>query len=572
MPYAVTFLALRSAFLMLSSLLLAAPAAAVPAIEGYADDAAMADQLEAIAQSPLATLTSLGTTAGGRDIPLLTLGTGDKDAKPGLLILGNVEGESLLGSELAVRLAQRLVDTAETDTEAGGLLDRATVYLIPRPTPDASAAFFQSPHAEPHGNLRPVDDDHDGEMDENGPADLNGDGWITMMRVEDPTGTWMPHPDDPRVMIEADPKRGEKGRYLLYPESRDTDGDEQYGEDPPGGVEFNRNFPFAYPYFERGAGPHQVSEPETQAVADFAFAHPNLFAVFAFTDHDNLMHPWKPGDGSKGRIKTAVLAEDADYFNHLAKQYQEIHGGKDAPERSSEKGAFTPWTYFHFGRWSVGTRGWWIPKVDAEPKENDEPKDENTPKRDQDKRGRDALAALRWFDREKIAGFVNWTPIEHPGFPDRRVEVGGFKPFLQRNPPARLLPELAEKHATYVCRLIEQFPKLQVRETKAERLGAGVWRVTATVANPGYLPSVSAMGEISTWPQPLQIEIELPEGASLLTGHRRVRLPRLTGSGGSAEQSWLIRAASDAKPEVRIHAWSPSVGSASAVVTMKERE
>lgn len=80
-------------------------------------------------------------------------------------------------------------------------------------------------------------------MDEDGPEDLNGDGYITLMRVKDPEGNYIIDPKEPRLMRLADPKKGEKGMYKIYSEGLDNDDDGQINEDPLGGVEINRNFP-----------------------------------------------------------------------------------------------------------------------------------------------------------------------------------------------------------------------------------------------------------------------------------------------------------------------------------------
>ena len=44
-----------------------------------------------------------------------------------------------------------------------------------------------------------------------------------MMRVEDETGDYFPHPDDPRVLIQADAKKNEKGKYRLLVEGKDDE-------------------------------------------------------------------------------------------------------------------------------------------------------------------------------------------------------------------------------------------------------------------------------------------------------------------------------------------------------------
>lgn len=539
-----------------------AAGATEPAVPGYTDYNAMRLQLESIAASKYAKLESLGRTLGRRDVYLLRIGAGNLDEKPAILIVGSVEPAHLAGSELAVRMARQLVDGAAKDKALRKMLDRVTFYVIPRPSPDASDVVFRKPCGQPDVNERPTDDDHDGQLDEDGPDDLDGDGWITQMRVEDPSGAWMPHPDDARVLIKADPKKNERGRWSVYPEGRDNDGDEQFGEDPPGGVAFNRNFPFAYPYFEPGAGPHQVSEVETRAVADFAFARTNVAVVLTFTPEDNLMHPWKPNAAAeKQRIKTTLLAADAPYTDFLAEAYRKIHGAKNAPKSPTVDGSFCRWAYFHYGRWSLAARGWWIPKVEVK---------KGGKKSSAEKRGADDLNALRWFAQQKIDCFAPWKPIKHPDFPNRKVEVGGFRPLVRLNPPAGELDGLAEKHLKFLARVVELLPRLAIHEVKVEPLGEGVWRVTAVVLNRGYLPTMSKMGQVNRQVYPLQIVLELPKAVTLVTGHARGELPVLAGGGGRAEQTWLIRAPKGKPVVIPIRAWSPSVGEARAEARLSE--
>ncbi|MBN2475664.1 MAG: hypothetical protein JXB62_13715 [Pirellulales bacterium] len=566
-------------------------AAGRPVLEGYTDYGAYRLQLESIGAAKYAELESLGSTRGRRDVFLLTIASGKADTKPAILVVGGVDPPHLVGSELAVRLARRLVERAEEDHQIRGLLDRITFYVIPRAAPDACEAFFQQPYRQRAGNERPTDDDSDGELDEDGAEDLNGDGWITMLRVAEPTGTHMPHPDDARLMIEADRKRDEQGRYSLYIEGRDDDEDERFGEDPAGGVAFNRNFTFRYPYLEQGAGPHQVSEVETRAVADFAFDHPNIAAVLTFTPEDNLMRPWKAGTQSDSKkIEAKLLPADAPYFDFVAEQYREIHGGENPPDSTLGHGSFSEWAYFHYGRWSFGCRGWWIPRVEPDDPRGDEeeqhggeavetvedgdeehqepsqgPPEKNEPK---EERGAAELNALRWFTREGIDGFVEWTKIEHPGFPGKRVEVGGFKPFLRLNPPADRLDALVEKHEQFVLRLAEWLPRVAIEATKVEPLGGGAWRVTAVVVNQGYLPTMSEMGCVGQQPYPLQVELELPEGVSLATGSARGPLPALAGHGGSVERIWLVLAPETGRTTLTLRVWSPSVGSQTETLTL----
>lgn len=554
-----------------------APAAETGILPGYTPHATLATQLQDLARQPGVKLQSIGQTLGGREVYQLTLAGGQPSDKPAILILGNVWGPQLLGGELAVRLARRI---ASDDAQAKKLLERFSIHIIPRPAPDASEAFFTKPHLRREGNLRPTDSDHDGKFNEDGPDDLNHDGLITQIRVADPTGTMIPHPDDRRIMLEADPrKKQEHGQYKVYVEGLDNDHDEKFNEDGPGGVDLNKNFTFEYPFFQPGAGPHQASEIETRAVIDFAFDHPEIAAVFCFSPQDNLMHPWKPNPGQdRGKIKTSVLPSDAPYFQQIAQKYQKRHGGKDAPDNADTGGDFVHWAYFHFGRWSFGARGWWIPKIEGDTKK-DEPKEEpkgkkkaapgktpdKTPDKPKDDRAAEMINALRWFDQRKIDAFVPWTPIDHPDFAGKKVEVGGIKPFYLLNPPADRLDDLADRHFKFLIELADLLPQIKIQETKVEPLGGGVYRLAVTVANTGYLPTMSAMGKLTGTPNPLQMHWTLPEGARFIQGFARKLIDPIAGSGGHAEHTWLVRC-SPGPAAIRVH--SPTVGSASQTVQL----
>ena len=594
------------------------PAAAIP---GYDDDAALGARLERLATEHPGTvsLASLARTPGGREVAIVALGSGtagERDQRPAIFVAGAVHGPHLVGSELAVRLAERLAARAAAGDEAARrALERCTFYVVPRPGPDASAAFFRRPHVERTGNDRSTDDDRDGERDEDGPDDLDGDGEIVLLRVEDETGPYRPHDRDPRVLVEADPKKDERGGYRILPEARDDDQDERFAEDGAGGVAFDRNFPYRYPYFKPGAGPHPVSEPETRAVADFLFEHQNVAAVLSFSPEDNLFHPWKPdSQREQERIKTTLLGADAPYVHLVAERYRELHGGKGAPESPRGEGSFVEWAYFHYGRWSFAARAWWVPPREGgeeekpkeeKPNENEKKEDEKKEgekkegekrvdedgdeaedekkgekrkkdeKKKDDKRNAETIRALEWFAERGIPGFVEWTPVDHPDFPGKKVEVGGVKPFRLLNPPAEELDALAEKHIAFLLAVVDLLPQLKVHETRVEDLGGGVYRLTAAVVNAGYLPTMPDMARVLGTLQPLQMRVDLPEGATLVSGLPRVRLDPLAGRGGKAERSWLILAPGAAgggrAATVRVTAWSPNVGTVSREVMLVPR-
>ncbi len=268
--------------------------------------------------SNLATMRSLGTSREGREIWLVEIrnpsGT-PVDTRPGLLIVGNLEGDHLVGSALALETIRYLID--QNGGEAN--LDEQVVYVVPRLNPDGAEAMFAAVHHARRGNARPYDDDNDGRIDEDPPEDLNGDGFITVMRVPDPSGDYIIHPDDARLMKRADAGEGESGAYTLYREGRDSDGDGFLNEDGAGGVDLNRNFQHAYPYYERDAGPHMVSESEARALMDFVVAQRNIGAILTFGHSDNLVTAPNASGGLAGPkildLPAFADASNADVFD-----------------------------------------------------------------------------------------------------------------------------------------------------------------------------------------------------------------------------------------------------------------
>ncbi len=103
-------------------------------------------------------------------------------------------------------------------------------------------------------------------------------------------------------------------------------------------------------------------------------------------------------------------------------------------------------------------------------------------------------------------------------------------------------------------------PVVKIQSTKVDTLGAGVYRVVAEIANVGYLPTTSKMGERSRQAYPLQIEFQLPAETQFIQGPARRRLERLSGNGGHSEQTWIVRTADQQPVTGKLRVWAPAVG------------
>lgn len=499
-----------------------------PAHYDYSNHAQTTQRLQQLTNSfpNITNLQSLAKTDGGKDIWLLTIGTGDIENKPAIAIVGGVTGTHLLGSEIVLQMAGKLL-AGSGSAEIRNLLDSMSFYFFPDMSPDAREQYFRSLRYERLGNANPTDLDRDGRIGEDGYDDLNNDGLITMMRIKDPTGQWMPHPDDKRVMVKARPEKGERGMYLLYSEGIDNDKDGKFNEDGEEGVFFNKNFTFKYPHFTRGSGHHAVSEIETRAIADFLFEAKNVFAVLSFGEANNLTKPLSYNEReASARIPTG-WAENDITINQMISHLYNKHLGDQAPkEAAGSDGDFFQWAYFHYGRHSFSTQGWTVPTPE---------------KSDKEAIASDELNFLKWAEEKGLTDvFVPWTQVEHPDFPGRIVEVGGVKPHVMQNPPYAMVDSIAHKHFDFLLDVAALRPGIDLLNLKTEALGRNLHRVTIDVVNPGALPTASGIGERLRWMQKTVLRATPGENQTLISGKPVEVLGALSGR-SSEERSWLVQ-------------------------------
>lgn len=365
---------------------------------GYHNHNALTNALKQMAgKNPqIAKLTSIGKTLKGRDLWMMQISgtTGlSPNEKQALLICGNLEGDHVIGSEVALGIAEFLIEGYGKNEKVTKAIDTRTFYIIPRLNPDGAELFFDDLLYEHPGNLKPRDEDYDWLTDEDGPEDLNDDGMITLMRIKDKEGDWCIDGKDPRLMKKKEAGTPVDKLYKIYPEGIDNDGDELYNEDGPGGFNINRNFPHNFGYKPKGFGVYPASEAETQSVIDFITRyvpklktqpHKNICGVLLFSKFDNLAagtgiecgtptFPEPPRAeqaagmprmmffmGRRGGQPTQqqpratdpqpkkTNAQDTHLFENVSKNYKEITGIKNA---KSEKpaGSMLEWAYFQYG-------------------------------------------------------------------------------------------------------------------------------------------------------------------------------------------------------------------------------
>jgi len=517
--------------------------------QDYNNAAQLAARLKQLASSsPDVKLESITKTDGGKDIWMLTIGKGDVDNKPAMAVVGGVEGSHLLGVEMAVRFAEGLVK------DHPKALENSTFYVFPNMSPDATEQYFAKLKYQRSGNAKPTDDDRDGKLNEDPFEDLNGDGMITWMRVEDATGDWITPPADDRIMIKANKTEGEKGKYKIFSEGMDNDKDGAFNEDGEGGIHFNKNLTYDYPYFEAGAGEHSVSEKENRALLDMLYTKWNLYGVFTFGPGNNLSSPWKYNRaGASKRVVTSILEDDAALNKLASDTYNKATGLKNSPPSVEQGGDFIQWAYFHFGRLSLGTPGWWAPTV----------KEDSTMKANKDKNLE--VNFVRWAAQEKLDNyFVDWKEISHPDFPSQKVEVGGIAPFKMNNPPLALAENAFKKNVDFIVDLAAMQADLQLVNLKSEAVGKGMTRITVDVYNGGALPTHTDMGTRSRWLRPVKVEMMIGKGQEIISG-RRIQMVNNIKGDGAVQFTWLVKGSGS----VQIEAGAPHAGTDKVSVNLK---
>jgi hypothetical protein len=548
----------------------------------------------------------IGRSAGGRPISMVRVtGRETEVSHPALLVVAGAWGPHTLGTGIALAVLDSLIAGYGRDSAVTALLDRVEVLVVPRLGPDAVDAGLRRPRGESVRNDAPRDDDRDGATDEDGPDDLDGNGLLTMMRIADPSGGWVEDPDDPGLMRPADPARGDRRAWKLLSEGRDDDGDGAWNEDPPGGADPSASFPRGYRWFEATSGDYPLSAPEARALAELVATRDPIAAVIVYGPQDNLAAPWaaEPGGGHAEsgdderdrRIReplAAPLEGDVEWLAEVSRRYRDRTGRAESDTLGTRAFGGDPvsWAYYHMGRWAFGSSAWSPPDPGTTapdssaggtgPDEGDDataagtrgagregPKD---PVAAEGEGPKDPVAAerrlLRWLRAHRPDGFVEWSRVDHPDFPDRIVEVGGFAPGARWTPPAPEREEIERREVGFVIDLAGSLPRLALTRLEAESLGDGAWRVTARVANEGFLPTRTELASRLGLPRAVRVTIE-GDGVEVVGGRSTQAIDDLPGGGAEAELSWVIVGTRGRRVTVR--AAAPAAGEASAEVTLR---
>jgi hypothetical protein len=546
-------------------------------------------QLRAWAEAfpALTRLSSLGTTPEGREIWLLVVGRDPDRVRPTAWIDGNMHASELAGSSVCLAVAEDVLGLLTGGGPAGLPADllEARFFVVPRLAPDGAEAVLTTSR---YVRSAPRDERPEPGKPRWKSADVDGDGQLLVMRVEDPTGDYVAaDPEHPNLLSVRE--LGDQGPfYRVYPEGTIDPWDgftvprPFYLSDNP--IDLNRNFPWKWaPAHEQvGAGPFPASEPESRAVVAFVSKHPEIFAWCNLHCYGGVfIRPLGHEPDSK------MDQEDLGHYK-LLEQWAKEHTGYPtvsgfheflyAPDQPLH-GDIVDFAYHQRGAFAYTVELWDLFQRLELPK----------PAKFVDWYAgltRAQQSKLATWDRDHNASRIvrPWKRVTHPQLGE--VEVGGIDArFGIWNPPPELLPEVCAGQSAVFLRVAALGPRLAVRRVVTTPVGGGLTRVDVHVDNLGYLstqvlPSARALD----WNEGLVAELTPGDGVTLVDPHAgKVALGHLSGWGrgvgtggnelaylrspgntASARATWWVRGVGTA----RVRVAGPRTGAAEVSVEL----
>jgi murein tripeptide amidase MpaA len=488
----------------------------------------------------LCSVESIGKSYEGRDIWLLTITnteTGAPGDKPAFLVEANIHSMEWTGCTAALHLIHKLLSEHGTDDAVTRALDTRTFYVIPRLNPDGAERGLKERRFI-RSSVRPYprEEPEDGLQVE----DLDGDGRVLDMRIEDPNGPWRQHPEQRKLLIRREPvdTPADGPFYRLLAEGRIQNYDGVTIKVPPPieGLDLNRNFPadWSPEHEQRGAGPFPTSEPEVRAMVQAVTDRPNVTGHIAYHTFSGVhLRPYagRPDDELPThdlRAYTIIGARGTELTGYPAVSV--FHDFKYDPKQTIKGGAHD-WLYDHVGVFSWTTEFW-------SPQRQAGLKDYHFTEWIREHPVEDDLALVEWADENYPAAYVDWYEFDHPEL--GKVELGGWDIInYWFNVPFDRLEQEVAPHSDWALFHTLISPLLEVRSLDVEQLGESSFLVRLVLQNTGWLPTNVTQKALERGAvRDLEVELDLPDGARLVGGEIKTHVGQLRGRVEKRSTTW----------------------------------
>ncbi|MFY0685363.1 MAG: peptidase [Balneola sp.] len=450
-------------------------------------------------------LYQVATSFEGRPILQMTITnkeTGKDTDKPAAYFEGGRHSGEITSSESILWLTNHLLENYGKDDAITHLIDTKAIYLRPQNNPDGSNLYLHTAQSN-RSSVRPHDNDRDGLFDEDASEDLDGDGVIYQIRRkanedEMDEANYIIDPRDPKGRLMQRVQAG-KGKWFVYSEGIDNDGDGRFNEDGIGGLDLHRNYVENWRpdigrdetgrgFTQNGAGEFPLSEPESRSVVMWMLTHPNISVVNSM-DTRVPMH-LRPPSTSKSEermypsdlkiyekydemgLEITNYPWAGDVYETYMTRYPINRFTGDPSTPSPLFGHGPDFGYFYFGSIWYGDELW-----------------NNGAMEDYNNDGiYDDFDGITWDDRENNGnGFRDWEPFDHPTLGE--VEIGGFHPkFFSQNGPGWQLEGWAKKQALFNLAMAMELPQIELNDVSVTKKNNNIYEVTVEWENTGKLP------------------------------------------------------------------------------------
>lgn len=482
-------------------------------------------------------LSHIGVSAQQRKIWKVTVSNHKKglaEDKPTFLVDANMHASEISGTQVCLYSIQMIINDFKTDTALQDLLEKIAIVFVPRICPDAAEAYLKN-HFEIRSSLYEWPN---GDLPHQFLAeDLDGDGFIRMMRVPDPAGTFKCSKKNPEIMVQRthDDYDPDETYYNLYPEGRfktkmsATSVVRKQNFSSQYGLDLNRQFPaeFRPEGQQKGAGPFPGFVPESKSMIEFVSQSKRMFGHLNLHTYGGLILR-EPSCLPDEKIPE----NDVVILNRLAERAAEVSGYikvntyKDFryTDRDVSTGTLSDWAYLHRGLFSSVVEIWDVWKA-AGLQVKDHVSRYFNPTED------DLVKIFAWAKKilPKDAFHSKWKKFKHPDFGE--VEIGGWsKERVFRNPPEKLLKAECEKVFQIIFSQIKTAPLVVLKKKSVKKLNANQSLITVHFQNVGFLPTNGSDQAVRVEAVQLpQLQLQLQKSQILVTGEFHQEVSHLKG-------------------------------------------